>query len=71
MGRHKNAQWNLPEPKLETWEQAGIALLMDLRDELQSMNQKLSVLQCHNFLRIPQKLDAIRRNTTKKKRRVA
>ena len=67
MGRHKNANWNLPEPKVETWEQASLAVLMDIRDELQSMN---AILHCHNFMRIPQTLDEIRRNTAKKKKRM-
>jgi len=43
------------------------ALLMDIRDVLQRMNEKLSVLQCVNFLRIPAKLDSIKKNTTRKK----
>jgi hypothetical protein len=33
-----------------------VALLMDIRDELQQMNR---VWGCHNFQRIPQILDAI------------
>lgn len=42
------------------------ALLMDIRDELKRLN---GVLHCPNFLAIPFKLDAIKRNTTKKRTR--
>lgn len=58
MARHKDAQWSLPEGKVETWEQASVAVLMDIRDELKTLN---ALLRCPNFIAIPQKLDAIRR----------
>lgn len=74
MARHKNGNWNLTEP-IPTWEQAQVAVLMDLRDELiaircalQSIN---STMRCRNFLSIPAKLDAIQRNTAKPKRKKA
>ena len=70
-GRFKNANWDLANPNGEigTWEKAGIAVLMDIRDELQTLNH---VLRCPNFLAIPNKLEAIRRNTAKtRKRRVS
>lgn len=54
MARHKDANWNLSEPAL-TWEQAQIAVLMDIRDELKSINRLL------NCYRIPRALDAISR----------
>lgn len=42
MPRHKNTIWNFnPEPK--TWEEIQAALLMDIRDELQTLN---SVMRC-------------------------
>jgi hypothetical protein len=51
--RHKNANWVIPaEPSLEY---ARLALLMDIRDELQSI---VGLLRCH---RIPAALDAIKR----------
>jgi hypothetical protein len=66
--------WNLPDGKPlpsgvteHCWESIHTALLMDLRDELKSLNR---VLHCENFLRIPQKLDGIRRNTANKRRKV-
>ena len=70
MARHKNVEWRIPE-KAQTWEQVDTAVLMDLRDELKEMNQSLRCLRCINFLRIPAKLDAIRRNTAKKIRKKA
>lgn len=53
MARHKNKQWSLPEGQVKTWEQAGIALLMDIRDELQQLNR---LLNCH---RVPAGMDAM------------
>lgn len=44
---------------------AHLAVLMDLRDELKSLNH---LLHCPNFTAIPGKLDAIRRNTTRKRK---
>ena len=64
--RKKNYSWcidttaNGNTPK----EDARLAVLMDIRDELQILN---CVFRCHNFLDIPFKLDAIKKNTTKKK----
>lgn len=62
MRQHANVDWTLPIPRLETWEQAGIAVLMDIRDELQKLN---ALLGCHNFVSIPTVLRSIRRNTSK------
>jgi hypothetical protein len=45
---------------------------MDLRDELKSVRSHLSqirnILGCKNFVQIPSKIDAIVRNTDKKRR---
>ncbi len=41
---------------------AQLAVLMDIRHELQRLND---LLHCPNFLSIPHKLDAIRCNTAK------
>lgn len=65
MARHKDTNWNLPD-RVETWEQAQVALLMDIRSELKALN---STLSCYNFLRIPRVLDSIRKNTVKPRRR--
>lgn len=62
--RHKDRDWNLGTEI--TWNMVQTAVLMDIRDELKRLN---SVLHCTNFLAIPSKLDAIRRNTAKKRRK--
>ena len=48
-----------------TWERAGIAVLMDIRDELQRLNRLLS---CPNFVGIPHTLKTISRKLPAKKR---
>lgn len=48
MARFKDFDWNLtrlPGGRIETWQQAEIAVLMDLRDELKSLN---AVFACRN-----------------------
>lgn len=64
--RHKNVGWNLPE-RTSTYDQAQLAVLMDIRDELQELN---ALFRCHNFLQIPAVLRDIRRNTCRKKKKV-
>lgn len=71
--RHKDENWNMPagEPntngsgRVHSWDSIKVSLLMDIRDELKSLN---AVLHCTNFLSIPQKLDAISANTRKPKK---
>lgn len=46
------------------YQYASLAVLMDIRDELQSLNRLLS---CTNFLSIPASLRTIVANTTKRK----
>lgn len=43
MARHKNQEWGLPESP--TVEQATLAALMDIRDELQGIRR---ILECPN-----------------------
>lgn len=64
--RYKNALWVIRTSSDGTLchSSAQIAVLMDIRDELQTLN---STLSCPNFLAIPAKLDAIRRNTSKRR----
>lgn len=63
MARHKDVDWTMPEKMSNgTWEQVGIIVLMDIRDEMKALN---ALLRCPNFTQIPAKLDAIKRNTTK------
>ena len=66
--RQKNVNWQLNVDSLGrvSNEDAHLAVLMDLREELQRLNQ---ILMCPNFLAIPRKLDAICHNTKKKKRK--
>lgn len=40
MARHKNSNWELPD-SLTSFDQAALAVLMDVRDELQHLNQTL------------------------------
>lgn len=58
--RHKDVNWNCGE--LSTWDGAKLAVLMDIRDELKRLN---GLLNCQNFISIPKKLEAIRKNTAK------
>ena len=60
MARHKDNQWNCGENA--TWDGAKLAVLMDIRDELKRLN---GLLNCQNFIGIPKKPDAIRKNTAK------
>lgn len=62
--RHQNVKWVLAEhPQVD---QVQIAVLMDIRDELQTLN---AVFRCRNFLEIPVVLRAIRRNTAKPRKK--
>jgi len=65
MSRHKDAVWRLSDPA-GTWDEVKIAVLMDIRDELKSINRTLG---CANFLAIPSELRAIRLNTNRVKRK--
>jgi hypothetical protein len=79
MARQKDVSWNVGD-KPETWEQVNCAVLMDIRDELKTLNRSMDqmnsaaarmdlVLRCHNTTRIPQILDKIAVNTRKPKRK--
>jgi len=67
--RHKNGNWQLPTNaqtgRIDSWDSVKIAILMDIRDELQSLN---SLFRCPNFVGFPRLLRDIRRNTTRRKR---
>lgn len=68
--RKRNANWtlNVPYDGKFSPDQAQLAVLMDIRDELQTLNR---VFSCHNFQTIPRKLDRISANTYRAKRRRA
>ena len=64
MARFRDANWELstlPSGACETWEQAAIAVLMDIR-------QRLNVLQCSDFQGIPRVLTRIAANTARPRR---
>ncbi len=65
MPRLKNTSWDLTPGTSGQFsmEQANLAVLMDIRDELQQLNR---VFACPNFQRIPHTLDHIRTNTTRR-----
>ena len=66
MARLKNSQWDIPDDQSGyVWGGAQLAVLMDIRDELQTLNR---LLGCQRFLDIPYLLRDIKRNTTKPKR---
>lgn len=66
--KFKDIEWDLADSagNISTWERVQIAVLMDIRDELHRLN---NVIQCHNFIAVPGKLDRIIRNTTKRRKR--
>lgn len=75
MPRHADLDWNLPEMivkadgarHLDT-ANVTVAVLMDIREQLQSLNR---LLNCPNFTGIPHTLQKIARQTAKPtKRRV-
>lgn len=62
MSRAANMDWNVGDNP--SWDRSKLATLMDIRDELQTLNR---VFRCHNFLAVPDLLRAIKKNTTKRK----
>jgi len=56
---YRNINWVLTE---KTWDSIKLAVLMDIRDELKSLNR---ILQCDNFIAIPRILREIKKNTNK------
>lgn len=68
--RKKNKNWIVTDDdgRVTEWDQVIVAILMDLRDELQKLN---NLLGCSNFIQIPHTLAAIKRNTTKKRKKRA
>jgi hypothetical protein len=59
-GRFKDVEWNLAAENgnCASWDHVPIAVLMDIRDELKSLNR---LLNCPNFTGIPTTLRSIRR----------
>lgn len=68
MARFKDVEWKLPETadgRAATWDAVRVAVLMDIRDELKTLNR---LLGCPNFTSVPEILRGIRRNTSKPRR---
>jgi hypothetical protein len=59
--RKKNRNWNVAEAdgSVPTWDRIQLAVLMDIRDELQELNR---LLGCRNFIEIPATLRGIRKD---------
>lgn len=64
MARHRDGDWDLPDDI--SWDKVPVAVLMDIRDELKTLNR---LLRCPNFLGMPHALDKIERNTRKRPRK--
>lgn len=66
--RMKNRQWQPAETdgRVPTWERVNLAVLLDIRDELQTLNR---LLGCQNFTDVPNILRAIQYNTKKPRKR--
>ena len=56
MARKKNREWNCGELSDTTFDQAQLAVLMDIRDELQELN---ATLNCWRFQEMPTVLKRI------------
>jgi len=63
----QNVEWEIPqrEHDVPSVESATLCVLMDIREELRTLN---ALLGCYNFTQIPAVLRSIRRNTTKRPR---
>ena len=68
--RQKDVNWRVADDagNVASWDQAQVAVLMDIRDELKALNQQMRILSCPNFLQIPHTLKRISRNTAKKRK---
>jgi hypothetical protein len=62
----QNIEWDINRNDDGTYPQgdARLAVLMDIREELHKLN---TLLNCKNFVAIPEKLDRIARNIQRKK----
>ena len=67
-----DCNWGVrPDPRGNfTLEQAQLAVLMDIREQLKELARDIrEITRCDRFLTIPNELAPIRRNTTKKRKR--
>lgn len=72
MARHKDVYWNLPDGHRNAsggvthqYEAIHTALLMDIRDELKTLN---AVFACPNFVAVPSTLRTISRKLSRPKK---
>jgi hypothetical protein len=56
MARHKDADWVLPD-RAQDWTQVGVAVLMDIRDELKALNSKLDCWRVRRMLDTVERID--------------
>ena len=68
--KYKDSVWSIDllPSGMVSHANAELAVLMDIREELKALHATMSILKCHNFIRIPHVLEAIRRNTNKPKK---
>jgi len=66
--QRKNVTWAIPASGPPGTDVAALAVLMDIRDELQALN---ALLHCSNFQDIPYKLDRIAVSTRRLDKRLA
>lgn len=66
--RKRNVNWQVADTNgdVKSWDQAMVAVLMDIRDELKQLNH---VFGCANFLAIPMTLNRIDNNTRKPRKK--
>lgn len=61
MALHPNVDWQMPTGTI-SWQQAELAVLMDIRRELRNIN---AILRCHDTQRIPYYLRRIAAQTNR------
>jgi len=63
----RNIDWMVADQdgSIPSWERVSIAVLMDIRSELRTLNR---LLACPNFIGIPVTLRSIRKNTAPKRK---
>ena len=66
--RKPDVEWNVADEDghVPTWEQVGVAVLMDIRRELRRLNL---AIWCPNFQAVPRHLTRIAQNTAKRKKK--
>ena len=66
--RKANQNWQVADKRgnVYSWENASVAVLMDIRDELQRLN---NLLNCYNFMQIPAHLKQLVKNTRKRNKK--